>query len=271
MREDLDDGLVVETRGAQFLHPGRLLSGLPHPKLARALTGMHERPGRVWSLEAMAHLAGMSRSAFAAEFKATLGTTPADYLLRWRVVRTGAGRIIARADVFRSMDVVPIMPYIRNMPNISKKLLPLSSTRFIEDTARLLIPWGVPQTAARLYGYLLLCTEPASLDRITDDLQISKSSASVAARLLETYRLVRRHGERGSKRALYAVSDNYEGMLIEQNRLLDALADLLKSGTRVVASKAVQARLDEMAEFHLAIRQAMETALKRWHARKPRA
>jgi AraC-like DNA-binding protein len=62
-----------------------LLSGLSHPKLARALTGLHERPGHTWSLEAMALEAGMSRSAFAAEFKATLGTTPADYLLRWRV------------------------------------------------------------------------------------------------------------------------------------------------------------------------------------------
>jgi AraC-like DNA-binding protein len=62
-----------------------LLSGLSHPKLARALTGLHERPGQTWSLEAMALEAGMSRSAFAAEFKATLGTTPADYLLRWRV------------------------------------------------------------------------------------------------------------------------------------------------------------------------------------------
>ena len=46
---------------------------------------MHEQPGQAWSLEAMATEAGMSRSAFAAEFKAWLGTTPADYLLRWRV------------------------------------------------------------------------------------------------------------------------------------------------------------------------------------------
>ena len=62
-----------------------LLSGLSHPKLARALTRVHEQPGQAWSLEAMATEAGMSRSAFAAEFKAWLGTTPADYLLRWRV------------------------------------------------------------------------------------------------------------------------------------------------------------------------------------------
>lgn len=65
--------------------PAGLLAGLAHPKLARALTRMHERPGEAWSLAAMAQAAGMSRSAFAAEFRDTLGSTPGDYLLQWRV------------------------------------------------------------------------------------------------------------------------------------------------------------------------------------------
>lgn len=62
-----------------------LLAGLAHPKLARALTGLHERPGEGWSLDTMAREAGMSRSAFAAEFKAAVGVAPGEYLLRWRV------------------------------------------------------------------------------------------------------------------------------------------------------------------------------------------
>ena len=62
-----------------------LIQGLAHPKLARALTAMHERPGAAWSLDSMAHAAGMSRSAFAAEFKLQVGVTPAEYLLNWRV------------------------------------------------------------------------------------------------------------------------------------------------------------------------------------------
>jgi AraC-like DNA-binding protein len=66
------------------LAPG-LLSGLSHPKLARVLTALHEHPAQAWSLEAMAATAGMSRSAFAATFKACLDETPADYLARWRV------------------------------------------------------------------------------------------------------------------------------------------------------------------------------------------
>ena len=62
-----------------------VLAGLAHPKLARALTAVHEQPGADWSLDRMAQAAGMSRSGFAAEFKAAVGTPPGDYLLRWRV------------------------------------------------------------------------------------------------------------------------------------------------------------------------------------------
>jgi AraC-like DNA-binding protein len=65
--------------------PAGLIWGLAHPKLARALTAMHEKPGDDWSLASMAHAAGMSRSAFAAAFKLQLGIAPADYLLQWRV------------------------------------------------------------------------------------------------------------------------------------------------------------------------------------------
>ncbi len=64
--------------------PG-LIHGLAHPRLARALTAMHENPQAAWTLAPMARAAGMSRSAFAAEFKLQVGATPAEYLLRWRV------------------------------------------------------------------------------------------------------------------------------------------------------------------------------------------
>ena len=66
------------------LPPG-LLVGLGHPRLARALTALHEAPGAGWSLSTMAEAAGMSRSAFAEAFKAQVGCPPATYLLRWRV------------------------------------------------------------------------------------------------------------------------------------------------------------------------------------------
>ncbi|KGJ69542.1 hypothetical protein BJA5080_04695 [Bradyrhizobium diazoefficiens SEMIA 5080] len=105
---------------------------------------------------------------------------------------------------------------------------------------------------------------PVSLDQITEDLGISKSSASVAARLLESYTLARRHSEPGTKRALYAVADDYEAMVRQQNRLLDALAGQLNAGAEIAASKAASARLREMADFYRVMRGAMEDAISRW-------
>jgi hypothetical protein len=150
------------------------------------------------------------------------------------------------------------------MPNVSKRQFNQTEQRFIEDVARVLLPWGVPPIAARLYGYLLLCPRPVSLDQITDGLRISKSSASVAARLLESYTLARRHAEAGTKRALYAATEDYETMIRQQNRLLEALADQLNAGARIASSRAVSARLDEMAEFYRVMRGAMENAMARW-------
>ena len=72
-------------------HPGRvgisggLIAGLSDARLARALVGLHRAPQDAWSLSTMAGVAGMSRSAFAAAFKAATGTTPAAYLTDWRL------------------------------------------------------------------------------------------------------------------------------------------------------------------------------------------
>ena len=70
---------------AAGLPPG-LLQGLSDPALARTLTALHESPGAAWTLPRMAATAGLSRSVFAARFRAVLDATPADYLAQWRVL-----------------------------------------------------------------------------------------------------------------------------------------------------------------------------------------
>jgi AraC-like DNA-binding protein len=64
---------------------GGLLSGLSHPRLRNALVAIHEAPSREWTLEELAHAAGMSRSVFATSFREAVGTTPGQYLQAWRV------------------------------------------------------------------------------------------------------------------------------------------------------------------------------------------
>lgn len=62
-----------------------IVAALADPRLTLAVTAMHERPERPWSLEDLANTAGMSRTRFAAQFRAVTGTTPADYLAHWRM------------------------------------------------------------------------------------------------------------------------------------------------------------------------------------------
>jgi AraC-like DNA-binding protein len=63
-----------------------LLSGLAHPQVSNVLLAIHEKPEQQWGLEEMAELALMSRSKFADIFKRTVGQSPGDYLIDWRIV-----------------------------------------------------------------------------------------------------------------------------------------------------------------------------------------
>lgn len=70
---------------AQGLLAKGVLAGLGDPQLARALTAMNAAPGEPFNIERMAALAGMSRSSFAAAFKARVGVSPGDYLTLLRL------------------------------------------------------------------------------------------------------------------------------------------------------------------------------------------
>ena len=62
-----------------------LLAGLADPRLARAINAIHADPARAWTLEELASIATMSRARFAANFRATVGTTPMVYVSEWRL------------------------------------------------------------------------------------------------------------------------------------------------------------------------------------------
>ncbi len=75
------------------------LSGLSDPQVGRALSAIHDDPARGWTVETLAEIAGLSRSAFAARFAEVVGKTPQRYVAAWRLdlaadhLRAGAHRI----------------------------------------------------------------------------------------------------------------------------------------------------------------------------------
>ena len=61
------------------------LAAIRDPHIGRALVAMHREPGRSWTIETLAALAGQSRSVFAERFSAVLGEGAARYLARLRM------------------------------------------------------------------------------------------------------------------------------------------------------------------------------------------
>ena len=72
------------------------LFALADGQVAMALRAIHADPARRWTVSALAGEAGMSRSSFAARFRALVGDGPIEYLTRWRMLL--AGRDLARGE-----------------------------------------------------------------------------------------------------------------------------------------------------------------------------
>lgn len=61
------------------------LAGAFDPQIGRALGAVHREPGRDWTIEELARLCNLSRSAFAARFVTRVGKPPAAYLAHVRL------------------------------------------------------------------------------------------------------------------------------------------------------------------------------------------
>jgi len=85
----LSELLFVEIlrRHLELLPPDRTgwLAGLRDPHVGKALAQLHARPGHAWTLDALGHEVGLSRSALAERFGALVGEPPFQYLARWRM------------------------------------------------------------------------------------------------------------------------------------------------------------------------------------------
>lgn len=82
--------------------PSGWLRLLADEQLRPALSLMHAEPGRPWGLKELAQAAAMSRTTFAERFRRAAGTTPLNYLNRWRML------LAQRALRDRNIRVAPL-------------------------------------------------------------------------------------------------------------------------------------------------------------------
>lgn len=129
---------------------------------------------------------------------------------------------------------------------------------FLDAMAMLMAPWGWPRPVGRIYAYLLLREEPATLDEIAADLGMSKSNASTAARTLEHCGNARRQSEPGSRRIYYSVPGEFSGPFVEKAALLDRQVRLFSGQRERDIPDAVADRFERISQFYTAMRAAIE-------------
>lgn len=62
------------------------LFGLADTQMLNAISAIHEKPGFSWTVQSLADRSIMSRTVFAERFHRKVGTTPMQYLTRWRML-----------------------------------------------------------------------------------------------------------------------------------------------------------------------------------------
>jgi AraC-like DNA-binding protein len=72
------------------------LAALTDRRIGAVIQAIHQNPGHPWTVESLASVAGLSRSAFALRFKELVGESPVEYLTRWRMFR--AACMLRRGD-----------------------------------------------------------------------------------------------------------------------------------------------------------------------------
>jgi DNA-binding transcriptional regulator GbsR (MarR family) len=120
---------------------------------------------------------------------------------------------------------------------------------FIDDMGQLMAGWGIPRNTGRIYAYLLLQRELATLDDIAADLGIAKSGASVASRQLAQLGLARAVGQPGSRRVLYEALYSIESIIAARAAQMNDLVARLRQGARVAPGGQGRQRLQAMADW----------------------
>ncbi|WP_438318688.1 GbsR/MarR family transcriptional regulator [Sporosarcina sp. FA9] len=96
-----------------------------------------------------------------------------------------------------------------------KERLEKARKRITESIAQNIHLYGLPPSAGRQYGMMFFQNKPSTLDDMSEELGMSKTSMSTSIRALSEAKLVERVWERGVRKDLYEVNDDWYQSFID--------------------------------------------------------
>ena len=141
------------------------------------------------------------------------------------------------------------------------------TTDFIERFCVVAEQDGFPRIAGRLMGFLLINEGPYTLDELAEELQISKTSASTNARLLEQYGVIEHVTKPGERKDFYRLADNHwERMFDIVKKRMQRFHDVLDETIAALPPNEEygRRRLKEAKRFHEFILDYFDTRIQEW-------
>lgn len=96
-----------------------------------------------------------------------------------------------------------------------KETVEKARERIIETIAQNIHLYGLTPSAGRQFGMMYFHNEPLTLDDMTEELGMSKTSMSTSVRALADLKLVERAWKRGVRKDLYQVKDDWYQSFID--------------------------------------------------------
>jgi len=141
------------------------------------------------------------------------------------------------------------------------------TARFVEAFGSYYAAGGLPRTAGRLIGWLMVCDPPGqSTSDLLKALGTSKSSVSTMSRLLEQVGLVDRYRKPGSRETYHRVAPGAWQMIFERRGVeIINLRRLAERGIAIVGDDTDRAsRLLEMRDAFLFWEREWPALMERW-------
>jgi len=145
---------------------------------------------------------------------------------------------------------------------------------FADRIGRFFADHGLPPAAGRIFGHLLTCDPPEqTFDEVVTATGQSRSTVSVATRLLVQVGLAERFGLAGDRRDRYRLRPDAWTMLLKQDLAAATRLKLLADeGLGLLARQppALRARLRAMKEFYGFLEEAHLPLVAAWEKRTQR-
>jgi DNA-binding transcriptional regulator GbsR (MarR family) len=146
------------------------------------------------------------------------------------------------------------------------KKLPPVAEQFIEDFGLALEAEGLPRTAGRLIGLILMLDEGGDLETLAHQLRVSRASISTNTRMLESVGAIERYTIPGKRRIVY------RSARIPQNRQMEAMgwrmrrtADIVRATRRQLPKEMAGAneRLKRVEDYYDSMLAVVDSVLKK--------